>query len=59
VIRRKLGRSDLSVMPLCFGGNVLGWTVDEQTSFAVFDELFGSFQLSLNQEDMAVLDQAR
>jgi aryl-alcohol dehydrogenase-like predicted oxidoreductase len=25
------------VSPLCFGGNVFGWTIDEQTSFAVLD----------------------
>jgi len=24
-------------MPLCFGGNVFGWTADERTSFAVLD----------------------
>jgi aryl-alcohol dehydrogenase-like predicted oxidoreductase len=35
--RRPLGRSDLSVSPLCFGGNVFGWTVDEPTSFALLD----------------------
>ena len=26
---RRLGRSDLQVSPLCLGGNVFGWTVDE------------------------------
>ncbi|MEH3144934.1 MAG: aldo/keto reductase [Methylobacterium frigidaeris] len=36
---RPLGRSGLSVPPLCFGGNVLGWTADEATSFAVLDRL--------------------
>lgn len=35
--RRKLGRSGLEVAPLAFGGNVLGWTADERTSFAVLD----------------------
>jgi aryl-alcohol dehydrogenase-like predicted oxidoreductase len=34
---RSLGRSALKVSPLCFGGNVLGWTVDERTSFALLD----------------------
>ncbi len=34
---RKLGRSELEVSPLCFGGNVFGWTVDEATSFALLD----------------------
>jgi aryl-alcohol dehydrogenase-like predicted oxidoreductase len=34
---RKLGRSGLDVTPLCLGGNVFGWTVDEAASFAVLD----------------------
>ncbi len=34
---RKLGRTELSVSPLCFGGNVFGWTVDEATSFSLLD----------------------
>ncbi|AFU45936.1 NADP-dependent oxidoreductase domain-containing protein [Acidovorax sp. KKS102] len=34
---RSLGRSDLQVSPLCFGGNVFGWTADEATSFALLD----------------------
>ena len=34
---RQLGRSSLQVSPLCFGGNVFGWTVDEATSFSLLD----------------------
>jgi aryl-alcohol dehydrogenase-like predicted oxidoreductase len=34
---RKLGRSGLEVSPLCFGGNVFGWTADEATSFRLLD----------------------
>jgi aryl-alcohol dehydrogenase-like predicted oxidoreductase len=34
---RQLGRSDLYVTPLCLGGNVFGWTIDEPTSFEVLD----------------------
>ncbi|MBC5781884.1 aldo/keto reductase [Ramlibacter sp. USB13] len=34
---RKLGRSALQVSPLCFGGNVFGWTADEKTSFSLLD----------------------
>ncbi|HEY4067016.1 MAG TPA: aldo/keto reductase [Burkholderiaceae bacterium] len=34
---RELGRSGLKVSPLCFGGNVFGWTVDEATSFSLLD----------------------
>ena len=37
MIRRELGRSGLQVSPLCFGGNVFGWTVDEATSFKLLD----------------------
>ena len=35
--KRRLGRSDLMVSPLCLGGNVFGWTADEATSFEVLD----------------------
>lgn len=34
---RSLGRSGMQVSPLCFGGNVFGWTADEATSFALLD----------------------
>ena len=34
---RKLGRTDLEIQPLVFGANVLGWTMDEATSFRVLD----------------------
>ena len=37
MIRRELGRSGLQVSPLCFGGNVFGWTADEATSFRLLD----------------------
>lgn len=36
---KQLGCSNLYVAPLCFGGNVFGWTADEQTSFALLDRL--------------------
>jgi aryl-alcohol dehydrogenase-like predicted oxidoreductase len=35
--KRQLGRSGLEVVPLCFGGNVFGWTIDEPTSHRVLD----------------------
>jgi aryl-alcohol dehydrogenase-like predicted oxidoreductase len=35
--KRRLGRSGIAVAPLCLGGNVFGWTVDEKTSFALLD----------------------
>jgi len=34
---RPLGRSGLEVTPLCFGGNVFGWTADEATSHRLLD----------------------
>ena len=35
--KRKLGRSELEISPLVFGGNVFGWTADERTSFQLLD----------------------
>ena len=35
---RKLGESDLLVSPLTFGGNVFGWTVNEEQSFRILDQ---------------------
>ncbi|MDT4933604.1 MAG: hypothetical protein QOK11_1496 [Pseudonocardiales bacterium] len=32
-----LGRTDLDVFPICFGGNVFGWTADEPQSRAILD----------------------
>jgi aryl-alcohol dehydrogenase (NADP+) len=33
----RLGDTDLDVFPLCLGGNVFGWSLDEEGSFAVLD----------------------
>ena len=35
--KRQLGNSGLTVAPLAFGGNVFGWTADEETSFRLLD----------------------
>lgn len=35
---KKLGKSSLSVSPLTFGGNVFGWTLNEQESFKILDQ---------------------
>ncbi|GMU51887.1 MAG: NADP-dependent aryl-alcohol dehydrogenase [Candidatus Xenobia bacterium] len=40
--KRPLGHSDLEVSPFCFGGNVLGWTVDAETSFRLLDAFLGA-----------------
>jgi aryl-alcohol dehydrogenase-like predicted oxidoreductase len=34
---RQLGHSGLSIAPIAFGGNVFGWSVDEQRSFELLD----------------------
>ncbi|WP_370681455.1 aldo/keto reductase [Comamonas sp. GB3 AK4-5] len=39
---RPLGRSALQVSPLCFGGNVFGWTADPATSFNLLDAWLGA-----------------
>lgn len=48
--KRRLGRTDLSIAPLVFGGNVFGWTADEKTSFALLDTFF---EAGLNAIDTA------
>lgn len=35
--KRKLGKTGMDVAPWAFGGNVLGWTADESTSFTLLD----------------------
>lgn len=36
--KRRLGQSAIHTAPLCFGGNVFGWTLDETASFRILDE---------------------
>jgi aryl-alcohol dehydrogenase-like predicted oxidoreductase len=36
-MRLRLPGTDLDLFPLCLGGNVFGWSADEQASFAVLD----------------------
>jgi aryl-alcohol dehydrogenase-like predicted oxidoreductase len=35
--KRRLGRSNIELPPLMFGGNVFGWTADEANSFKLLD----------------------
>jgi aryl-alcohol dehydrogenase-like predicted oxidoreductase len=37
MLRASLGRTNLSVFPICLGGNVFGWTAEEPQSHAVLD----------------------
>lgn len=34
---KKLGKTDIQTAPIVFGGNVLGWTIDEEQSFKILD----------------------
>lgn len=35
--KRQIGNTDLQVAPIAFGGNVFGWTIEEEKSFEVLD----------------------
>ena len=37
IAKREIGHSGIMVAPLALGGNVFGWTADENTSFAILD----------------------
>lgn len=39
---RKLANSDLMISPITFGGNVFGWTLDEEQSFKILDGFIGA-----------------
>jgi len=38
--KKKLGRTNLEISPIVFGGNVFGWTLDEKESFKILNQLF-------------------
>lgn len=40
--KRNLGTTGIMVSPLCFGGNVFGWTVDETQSHRLLDAVTGA-----------------
>lgn len=40
--KRILGKTDLNIAPIVFGGNVFGWTIDEQKSFKILDQFVES-----------------
>lgn len=49
---RKLGSSSLNVSPICLGGNVFGWTVDERQSFKLLDGFIDSGFNFIDTADM-------
>ncbi len=48
--KRKLGNTNLYTAPIVLGGNVFGWTADEEQSFAILDEYI---RLGFNAIDTA------
>ncbi len=38
MIKKHVGKTDLQTAPIIFGGNVFGWTLDKDESFAILDE---------------------
>ncbi len=40
--KRQLGKTDLHIYPIVFGGNVFGWTIDEKQSFEILDKFHGA-----------------
>jgi len=40
--KRTLGKTDLNISPIVFGGNVFGWTIDEKKSFEILDQFIES-----------------
>lgn len=49
---RSLGHSSLQISPLVFGGNVLGWTADECTSFSLLDAWLDAGFNAIDTADM-------
>ena len=50
--QRKLGRTELTIPPLVFGGNVFGWTADRDTSFALLDRMVDAGLSAIDTADM-------
>lgn len=48
--KRVLGKTGFEIVPLVFGGNVFGWTIDENRSFQILDAIV---DLGLNAVDTA------
>jgi aryl-alcohol dehydrogenase-like predicted oxidoreductase len=50
--KRKLGKTELEISPLVFGGNIFGWTVDQATSFKLLDAFVAAGFNSVDTADM-------
>ena len=50
--QRRLGSSSLYIPPLVFGGNVLGWSADEATSFRLLDMVVDSGMTAIDTADV-------
>lgn len=50
--QRKLGRTELMIPPLVFGGNVFGWTAGRDTSFALLDRMVDAGLNAIDTADM-------
>lgn len=49
---RRLGQSDIAIAPLVLGTNVMGWTADENTSFAVMDAFLAEGFTAIDTADV-------
>ncbi|MGI6245332.1 MAG: aldo/keto reductase [Pseudochelatococcus sp.] len=49
---RRLGQTDIAIAPLVFGTNVIGWTADEATSFALLDAFVAEGFTALDTADV-------
>jgi aryl-alcohol dehydrogenase-like predicted oxidoreductase len=50
--KRKLGKSQITIAPLMFGGNVFGWTTDEAMSFRLLDAFVGAGFSAIDTADV-------
>lgn len=48
---KKLGSTNLKIPPIIFGGNVLGWTLDERASFKLLDRVFDAGFTAIDTAD--------
>src|SRR5881296_753964 len=50
--QRRLGSSSISIPPVVFGGNVLGWSADEPTSSRLLDTLVDAGLTAIDTADV-------